>query len=61
MNLLCDQTDDDLNSMGDVLNKTDSKIATFYQCKFSRCSSYELAIMQLSNSEVTKNPMPEIG
>ena len=30
MNLLCDQTDDDLNSMGDVLNKTDSKIATFY-------------------------------
>ena len=54
-------TDDDPNSMGDVLNQTDSMIAVFYQCKFSRCSRYELAIMQLSNSEVTLKAMPEIG
>lgn len=61
MNLLCDKEDDTPGSVGSILQSTEARIGSFYNCPNGYCSSTTLALMQMTNSSVTMNPLPETG
>lgn len=61
MNLLCDKEDDTPGSVGSILQSTEVRIGSFYNCPNGYCSATTLALMQMTNSSVTLNPPPETG
>ena len=61
MNLLCDKEDDTPASVGLILQMAEVRIGSFYSCPNGYCSSTTLALMQMTNSSVTLNPLPETG
>lgn len=60
MNLMCDTENDIVDSMGYILNLTENKLATQYNCNNSYCSMNTLSLMQIVNSTITMNPPQEV-
>jgi hypothetical protein len=56
LRLLCDRDDDTENSIGDILNRTEVTLAQQYGCFKGHCSAFEIAMKQMANSSITRNP-----
>ena len=56
LRMLCDRDDDAEDTVGDLMNFTETRLAQQYGCVNGHCSAFEIAMQQITNSAITKNP-----